>query len=323
MTIHSPSKSNNFSPISLNKVNPEPITIDLDTTSTNESSTSSSTPFIPQQQFPKLRKIASYLVKIQKYTGYLFTTFLGLHLLSVVISPGLGISMGKSQDLFELGRAVYQQIPGMELLLVTGCSIAHIASGVGVRIIRSYIRNQNGVTNRSLLTNSASGIPVAGDDIGLGGVTSLIGLGYRKSIISTLIPDLSPLSFSGYILIPVLWYHFLKFRWAPLVHDGDSSLISLQFITQYLNFEEFLPRYQKWWNFLGLTFLVWVGLYHMVSGLWKIRRRFSARDKKLGYIIINGLTLLSVISLLRFKRMELDTGFLGKLFTKYLRYIMW
>lgn len=332
---HLHSQQHPLSPNSLKQIQPEPITLeDLEKSISNSNPNSisltpsdSGLPYGSKHQYPTLRKIVHYLEKTQKYTGYLFTTFVGLHILSVIIAPGLGVPLSASQDLFELGRAIYQQIPGMEFILVTGCSIAHIASGVGKRLIQSYIRNQRrgGAVLKLKLGNNDMPIfdDLERDDIGFGGITGLIGLGYRKSWISRLTPNLTPLTFSGYVLIPVLAYHFIKFRWSPVQVDGDSSLISLQYISHILHFDEVFPKYQKLLNFAGIVFLVWVGLYHMIGGLWKIRRRYSARDKKLGYIIINGLTLLSVISLLRFRRMSLDTGFLAKLFTKYIKHFLW
>ncbi|CAK7902499.1 hypothetical protein CAAN1_18S02344 [[Candida] anglica] len=314
-----------ISPDSLQHIQPEPLTLEemnLEESISLTPSTTGELPteFQPQQQFPLLRKILGYLTKVQKYTGYMFTTFAGLHLASVVITPGLGISMAKSQDMFELARTIYLQIPGFEFMFVTGATVAHVLSGVGIRMIRNHIRYQTRTmrptkNDTPILTDSER------DDIGLGGITGLIGLGYRKAWISRLIPELSPLAFSGYLLIPIGLLHYFEFRWSPMIIDGDSSLISLQYITHVLHFEAW--PYQNVLNFAGLVGLVWLGSYHMVSGLWKIRRRYSARDKKLGYFIINILTALSVVSLYRFQRGSIDTGFMGKQFTKYLRYFLW
>lgn len=313
-----------LSPESLRQIQPEPITLEELQVSRARG------PGAPVPQFPMLRKIIHYLGKVQKYTGYLFTTFVGIHLLAVVIAPGLGVLMAKSQDLFELGRTVYQQIPGMELVLVTGCTVAHVLSGVAMRMLRNHIRHQTrpasaGATKLSLHLNDTPIITeLTRDDIGLGGITGLIGLGYRRLLILRLVPELTPLTFSGYLLIPVAAYHYTKFRWLPMMVDGDLGLVLLQYITHILQYNDVAPQWQRTFNFAALVLVTWLALYHMVSGLWKLRRRFSARDKKLAYVVINTLTALSCVSLWRFKTATVSTSdYMGRLFARYVRYLLW
>lgn len=155
------------------------------------------------------------------------------------------------------------------------------------------------------------------DDIGLGGLGTLVGLGFKKSWISTKFPGFTPLSASGYLVAGALAYHYLKMRVGPIAIDGDSSLVTLQYITHYLK-QSHLGRLGNIVNFTMLTVLLWGSFYHVISGLFKYRRHFSIRAKRIAYGMIGTLGLLSHISVQRFRLWDLDTGFIGEQFKLYL-----
>lgn len=302
-------------PIELRHITPEPITLeDLNVVASEKGVPD----FDHHIRNPILRKLLYYLLKMQKYSAYTFSSFLGLHLTSVVIIPGLGVPIPLSQEVFEMSRAVYQSIPHFENLVIIGSSVCHVCSGIGIRIIRNRIkkneRHHSKLAYEPVIKNEER------DDIGLGGITGLIGLGYRKSVISRLIPGLTPLLFSGYMLLPLIGYHFTKFRYIPQIIDGDSSLINLEYITYYLN-KSPLEKAGNFINFMALMILVLMGSYHFVSGFLKLNHKYSLKYKKLGYGIIGTLSVLGCISLMRFKSLPLVPGFLGKLFAKYVNYL--
>ncbi|CUM54747.1 uncharacterized protein AC631_01785 [Debaryomyces fabryi] len=302
-------------PIELKEITPEPMTLEDLNLIAKEKGVPN---YKPHKRNPILLKILFYLLKVQKYSAYTFSSFLGLHLTSVVIVPGLGVPMLLGQEIFEMSRAVYQSIPYFENLVIIGSSVCHIFSGIGIRIIRNYIKS--GQNHHSKLVHEPVIKNDERDDIGLGGITGLIGLGYRKSMISRLIPGLSPLLFSGYLLLPLIGYHFTKFRHIPNVIDGDSSLINLEYITYYLN-KSPLEKVGNAINYIALMGLVVVGSYHFVSGFLKLNHKYSLNYKKLGYSFIGGLSILGCISLVRFKSLPLAEGFIGKLFTNYVNYL--
>ncbi|CAG91095.2 DEHA2G23980p [Debaryomyces hansenii CBS767] len=302
-------------PIELREVSPEPMTLDDLNLIAKEKGVPN---YMPHKRNPILSKILYYLLKVQKYSAYTFSSFLGLHLTSVVIVPGLGVPMPLAQEIFEMSRAVYQSIPHFENLIIIGSSICHVCSGIGIRLIRSRLKE--GEKHRSKLVYEPVIKNDERDDIGLGGITGLIGLGYRKSMISRLIPGLSPLSFSGYLLLPLIGYHFTKFRQIPSVIDGDSSLINLDYITYYLN-KSRLEKIGNVINYVALMGLVVIGSYHFVSGYLKLNHKYSLNYKKIGYTFIGGLSILGCISLIRFKSLPLVEGFIGKSFTNYVNYL--
>jgi len=142
----------------------------------------------------------------------------------------------------------------------------------------------------------------------------LFGLGYRKSF--TVQFGLTPLQFSGYVLIPFFIYHMYKFRYIPWINDGDSSLINLEYISYVLNLKH------PMWNVFALGTLIYSMSYHGTNGLMKLKGKYSKTWKKIGLAVVNGVSLLGWISVYLFKcNVEVIdvNGFLGKSFTKYLR----
>ena len=266
-----------------------------------------------------LRRILTGLTRVQKYSAYIFGTFLGIHVTSVVVVPCLPsmiVPLTIKQEIFEMARAVYHSIPMFETAVILASSITHVIAGISIRAVRWRINRHRPITRQK---SHDAPVNEKSDDVGLGGITSLIGLGYRKSIISKLVPGLTPLSFSGYCLFPLLGYHFYKFRYLPYSIDGDSSLINLEYISYYLNVSP-----QAWgnlFNFVSIASLVWVTAYHVTSGWLKFNNKYSSKWKKFGYLVINVTSLLGIISIFKFKNdfVNLDhVGFIGKSFTNYL-----
>lgn len=229
--------------------------------------------------------------KTQKYLAYCFTAFLGIHLCSVAVVPALPIPFEIKQQVFEMARSVYQ-VPIFEAVAVVGSVLVHITSGIVLRFLRPKV--------------SSPVVSERDPRIGLGGITGVVGLGYKKSIISTLIPSLTPLSLSGYILIPLLGYHFYKFRYGPILVDGDSSLVTLEYISVYL---------QKLVNKLAFVGLLTVGNYHFVSGGLRFNGKYSREWKLFGYFCIIMGTAVGLLGATSIEHLE---GFLLKKFTLYL-----
>lgn len=281
----------------LREVAPEPVTLD-----------------IKQQPEPKqptlVSKCINYLLKLQKYSAYGLTGFLGLHISSVVIVPGLSIPWELCQEVFEMARNVYHGIPFFEPIGIFGCGIVHIGSGIGIRFLRGHQRkttNHHEVIIKDEQRN----------DIGLGGITGLLGLGYKKSIILTIWPGMTPLSISGYVTGILLIVHIHKFRYVPLLIDGDLSLINLEYIGYVLQ-KSPLAGLGKWVNWTMLTLLVWTSSYHITSGWLRYMKKYSMRWKRLAYGIINGGFLLGVVALLRYRKVIVSNGFIGDAFNTYI-----
>lgn len=264
----------------------------------------------PQKHY--LHRIIAFLQKTQKYSAYGFLTFVGLHVSSVVVAPALGIHAGRCQEFFEMTRAVYLS-PLFEYPIIFLASGVHLAAGVATRALR-------GMTPKKRIKRRESDILIHDarrDDIGLGGLGTIFGLGFKKSCISSHFPSFTPLQVSGYVMALALGYHVYKMRFAPAMIDGDSSLINLNFVTHYLR-QSFYGIRGVVLNNTMLALLSWVSFYHMVSGLFKYRRQFSLRAKKIAYTVISLFTGLSFVAATRMRVWELDTGFIGRQFGKYL-----
>lgn len=267
----------------------------------------------PKKEGSLIRSIVSALVKVQKYSAYGFLAFFGLHISSTVIVPGLGINLAKSQEYFEMTRAIYLS-PLFEYPIVHGCAIVHVSSGVLMRVLRLINSSQKKrvLPERDIIINDERR-----EDIGLGGIGSIFGFGFKKSWISSTVPSLTPLTFSGYVMASTLSYHMWKMKWAPFFVDGDNSLVTLNYVTHYLS------RYVNGttWaaiNLGMLGLLLWVSFYHIVSGLFRYRRQFSSRAKKIAYGVISVFTTFSLVSIARLQKLPLDVSFIGKQFNKYL-----
>lgn len=267
---------------------------------------------------PILTRILKTLVLTQKYLAYTITCFLGLHLTLVIAVPGLGAPLSVAQEVFEMARNVYHGMPYFEELAIMGAAGIHIVSGIGIRWLRATLRPKK---RPHKATHSADGAVITDltrDDIGLGGIASVVGLGYRRLWISKQFPTVSPLAFLGYILVPLVAYHFAKFRLAPCWVDGDLSLVNLNYVTHYLG-ESNLGYSGCVLNTAALSLLVWTGLYHATSGMLRFTHKFGANWKRLGYVVINGGCLVALVAVYRMRSMGLDLGFMGRQFSAYAR----
>lgn len=257
-------------------------------------------------------RIIKKLGQIQKYSAYSFLGFFGLHITSTVFAPGLGINLDRCQDLFEMCRNVYLG-PVLEYTAIYATAGVHVAAGITIRLLGGQKRKRRPRLQSEVIIKDGER-----DDIGLGGVGTLLGLGYKKSWISTKFPSLTPLTFSGYVMLGALGYHFFKMRYAPAMFDGDSSLITLHYVTHYLR-QSYYGIMGRAFNYGMLVLLVGLSFYHIVSGLFKYRRQFKLRAKKIAYGVIGTCTALSLISITRLSKWNLEPGFIGKQFSVYLQ----
>lgn len=260
---------------------------------------------------PRLAWLVAVLKRIQKYAAYSFLGFFGLHIASTVITPGLGVRADRCSDLFEMCRNVY--LSGVvEYGAVYATAGAHVTAGVLLRIVKTATARPPRRREHDIIIRDGNR-----DDIGLGGLGTVLGLGFKKLWVSTHFPSLTPLSVLGYVMAAALGYHVYKMRLAPLLVDGDLSLVTLLYVTHYLH-QLAYGRAGAVLNYALLALLLWVSFYHVVSGLFKYRRQYSLRAKKIAYGVIATLSALTFVAMTRFKLWRLETGFMGEQFAKYL-----
>ncbi|KAI6086465.1 DUF1691-domain-containing protein [Hypoxylon rubiginosum] len=180
-----------------------------------------------------------YLSRIQRYSSYTFTLFAGIHLANTSIFPLVYQSVPYSEPFLLMAREIYQTHL-TEPLLVALPVVAHVASGAAIRLLR---RRQN-------LKRYGGGTP---------GLWPLRGKDSSPKHSVRIWPTLSYVSMSGYAFLGLLASHVGMNRILPLVVDGDSSNIGLQFVSHGFARHPLPP-------WVAYTLLLSVGVGHMVWG---------------------------------------------------------
>ncbi|KOS18916.1 hypothetical protein ESCO_000050 [Escovopsis weberi] len=151
-----------------------------------------------------------YLTRIQRYSSYAMSIFLSLHLANVSVIPAVTRSVPGSETYLLMTREIYQT-PVMEPLLVALPVIAHVGSGIALRIAR---RIQNGRRYGAALPGFFAWRRWASEE--------------GRSV--RVWPRLSYVSLSGYALSLFYGAHVFMNRVLPLVFDGSSANIGLGYV---------------------------------------------------------------------------------------------
>ncbi|KAK7946205.1 uncharacterized protein PG986_010526 [Apiospora aurea] len=186
------------------------------------------------------------VTRIQRYSSYTFALFAGLHVANTSVFPLVYRSVPYSEPFLLMAREVYQT-RFSEPLLVALPILAHVASGVAIRLIRRShnLQRYGGATpgmyalHRSKTSNTTSSSSSSHNSNGW--------------------PMLSYTAISGYVLAPVLASHIFMNRVLPLMVEGDSSNIGLQYVAH-----GFARHAVPSWIAYGA--LITVGVGHMVWG---------------------------------------------------------
>jgi hypothetical protein len=168
---------------------------------------------------------------VQKYSSYTFAIFASFHIANTSIIPLITRSVAESNRYLLLTRPYYQSVLA-EPLIVAIPLIAHVSSGIALRIYRrrQALFRYGAETHRD-----------------------------RKTIPW---PALSGTSTLGYLTTVVVGAHVWTTRILPMYMHGDSSMISLSYVSH--SFELF-----PYLGFAGMTGLVGISVWHMVWGAAK------------------------------------------------------
>ncbi|KAI0476331.1 DUF1691-domain-containing protein [Xylariaceae sp. FL0804] len=166
-----------------------------------------------------------YLQRIQRYSSYTFTVFAGLHLVNTSLIPLLYRSVPYSEPFLLMAREVYQTRL-TEPLLVGLPIVAHVASGLAVRLLRrrQNLRRYGGATPGMLPLRHATTTSSAATTSSSSSSSSTLSSALRAW------PPLSYISLSGYALAVATAAHVAMNRVLPLLADGDSSNVGLQYV---------------------------------------------------------------------------------------------
>ncbi|KAI1259019.1 hypothetical protein F5Y18DRAFT_411329 [Xylariaceae sp. FL1019] len=188
-----------------------------------------------------------YLTRIQRYSSYTFTAFAALHLANTSLIPLVYKSVPYSEPFLLMTRELYQTRISEPLLVVLPV-VAHIASGLAIRLIR---RNQH----MKRYGGSAH-------DLYAGTTSKPSSASSTSSTSSRTWPFFSYTAASGYAFTLLLSSHVAMNRVLPLVVDGDSSNIGLAYVSH-----GFARHPASAW--VAYILLLSVSVGHMVWGMAK------------------------------------------------------
>ncbi|CCX33207.1 hypothetical protein FPQ18DRAFT_405788 [Pyronema domesticum] len=190
--------------------------------------------------------VGLWLTRTQKYTSYLFLSFLGVHASTAALSPLLSNLDSSNPSLLLARTYYYQSTPTIEALLIPGSLALHITSGLGLRLYR-HLRQRHRYG---------------------GSVPASVSMWRWRNF--------STLSRTGYLAIPFVALHAGLNRLIPLWVDGDSSQIGLEFVA----FGFYEGEWGKWIGGAFYAGLIGLVSYHTVFG-WSYWMKVSERRRKL------------------------------------------
>lgn len=156
------------------------------------------------------------VTRIQRYSTYALSIFTGLHLANTSLIPLITRTVPASESYLLLAREIYQT-PMTEPLFVALPVVAHVASGIALRLVRrsQNLKRYGGATPAVFPQRSATG-------------SSTSPAGDRSSRGAW--PQVTWISLSGYGFAVLLGAHVFMNRLLPLHVEGDSANISLAYV---------------------------------------------------------------------------------------------
>lgn len=238
-SLSSTTSRSSISAIPMSELEPSPVdeddnpfendekTLPKPATYSSSSSSSSSTSFLGISH----NRLLHTLGAIQKYSVIPPSIYLTMHYTNTAIIPLFTRSLEKSDSYLLLTRPYYQSFP-LEPLLIFAPVLAHIISGVALRIIRRRViaKRHGAETYRE-----------------------------RRKIPW---PKVSTTSALGFMLYPMFVAHVLVNRVTPKKVDGGSSSVGLKY------FAYGVSRHSVLLN-LGYAAMLCVASWHFVTGASK------------------------------------------------------
>ncbi len=173
----------------------------------------------------------SLVTRIQKYSSYTFTLFLGMHITNNALIPLFTRSVSASEPYLLLTRPYYQS-PLAEPIVVALPLLAHVSSGIALRVYRRVLLARRYGADSSLERQRLAW------------------------------PRLSGTSLLGYILLPLAAGHIFVNRLLPLWVEGGNSGIGLSYVSHGFAKDPGI-------SFVGYTLLIGVASWHFAWGMAK------------------------------------------------------
>ena len=237
--------------------------------------------------YKHLPSILNVLQKINRYSSYAFSAFLGVHVVNTMVAPLWPSSdpLGTINDTFMVARELYLRRPFIEPLFIFGSAAAHVLTGIAMRVIRrveerKYYGESLAHQYRRLRAENKGVAPAE--------------LHHHA---------LSNVSMAGYMLIPLFGLHVYSTR--ILTHKlGSGGDTSIQYITQLLQKHKIL-------GFGLYGSLVGIASFHIIGGWYKWM--YAYHRKRVSRWIITGIAFLAwFASLIRIFKLDRATGSLAQ-----------
>lgn len=223
---------------------------------------------------PTSASVVRWLQAAQKYSSYTFAGFFAMHVASVIVAPSISIAAGDSTMQF---TGAFYQNALTEPWLVYGSLGTHIVAGTALRMCKIYKSKQH--------------------------------YGHYFSATSSL----SPLARAGYVLTPFVLGHVGISRVLPQWILGDSSLITLEYISH-----SFADHPIVMWA--CMVPLVVLSLYHVAFGFKRWLQIPINQGKNQTYAGIGVLSILGLASLTRLSLQGPATGWVASQFNRVLSF---
>ena len=211
------------------------------------------------------------VTRIQRYSSYAFTIFSSVHLATTSLIPLATRSVPASESYLLLAREIYQTRLS-EPLLVFVPIVAHVAAGVGLRLVRQR-------QNRRRYGGSHRG---------------------KSSW-----PSLSWISTTGYVFTVTLAVHVAANRLLPMAVQGDSSDIGLAYIAH--GFARYpLLSWLSYGTFLGAAsghmvwgWARWLGVAQRAAWMGsttKLETKSVQKRRRRAWLVVQGGVLLTFVA---------------------------
>lgn len=182
-------------------------------------------------------RIPSALLALQKYSTIPPALYLIGHYANTAVIPLFTRSTASAEQSLLLTRPYYQSFP-LEPLVIFAPIVAHVASGLSLRVYRRF----QAAKRYGAETHAE-----------------------RQKITRALWPRLSLTSALGYALYPMMVAHVIVNRVTPLKVHGDSSSVGLRFFSYGV-------QRHPWLASIGYAVMVSAASWHLVGGAAKFLR---------------------------------------------------
>ena len=236
-----------------------------------------------------------YLTRVQRYSSYTFTVFATLHIATTSIIPLITRSVPASEAYLLQTRELYQTTLSEPLLVILPI-VAHVASGVALRLLRRAhnLKRYGGATPAVAAARHGAGRDGSGSE-------KARHTTHSPAHWAKLWPQLSYISVSGYGLAVFVGAHVFMNRILPLLVEGDSSNISLAYVAHGFARHPAI----SWLAYIGLVgaaaghmtwgWAKWLGFSQRagwkvdhITGHTEVDRQARKRRRRL-FFIINGI----------------------------------